>query len=90
MREDPVVLPAWLIFAHAYGIPAAWIRLSGQVLGDGFKFLDYCSSIGIAAKDVPMLVPGAPLETLAQQCHSPPCPIDETRLESALFEGMFA
>lgn len=36
-----------LIFAHAYGKPALWIELSNRIIGDGFKFLDYYSSIGI-------------------------------------------
>ena len=30
-----------VIVAHAYGIPAAWIRLSDNLSGDDFKFLDY-------------------------------------------------
>ncbi len=36
-----------LIAAHAYGVPAGWIRLSDRPLGDGFKFRDYWASIGI-------------------------------------------
>ncbi len=34
-----------LIAAHAYGIPARWIRLSDRLKGDGFKFYDYFSSL---------------------------------------------
>jgi len=34
-----------LIFADAYGVPAYWIR-SNRVVGRGFKFYDYFSSIG--------------------------------------------
>ncbi len=30
-----------LICAHAYGVPARWVQLSGRPLGDGFKFRDY-------------------------------------------------
>lgn len=36
-----------IIFAHAYGKPALWISLSDRVIGNGFKFFDYYSSIGI-------------------------------------------
>lgn len=39
-----------IIIAHAYGIPAAWIKLSDSLGGDGTKFRDYFSSIGM---DVP-------------------------------------
>lgn len=34
------------IAAHAYGVPAAWIRLSDRPLGDGTKFRDYFASVG--------------------------------------------
>lgn len=35
-----------LIVAHSYGIPAIWLH-SSNVLGDGSKYLDYLSSVGI-------------------------------------------
>lgn len=47
-----------IIFAHAYGIKAAWVRISDNVYGDGFKFRDYYSSLGIRPSDIPMTVPG--------------------------------
>lgn len=36
-----------IVLAHAYGIPAVWLRLSDGVLGDGFKFFDYFESVGL-------------------------------------------
>lgn len=36
-----------LIVAHAYGIPAVWIKFSDQLFGDDIKFQDYFESVGI-------------------------------------------
>ena len=35
-----------LICAHAYGVPAYWLKASNLPMGDDFKFHDYYSSIG--------------------------------------------
>lgn len=34
-----------IICADAYGVPALWLRASNKPAGDGFKFLDYFSSV---------------------------------------------
>lgn len=39
-----------LIAAHAYGIPALWIK-DGYINTDGFKFKDYFSSVDIEIYD---------------------------------------
>jgi pyruvyltransferase len=51
-----------LVFAHAYGRRALWIELSDRVHGDGFKFYDYYSSIGVAADAVVRLRVSADLD----------------------------
>lgn len=38
-----------LIVAHAYGVPAAWVKLSGNLAGDDFKFHDHYASMGMEA-----------------------------------------
>lgn len=35
-----------VIASHAYGVPAAWIKLSDRPIGDGTKFRDYWASMG--------------------------------------------
>ena len=77
-----------LIFAHAYGIPGAWIKISNRVLGDGFKFFDYYSSIGVSMSDVPVLTADERLEALSRRCHLPVRPIDQGALRSALLDGL--
>jgi len=51
-----------IIAAHAYGIPAIWVKPTDRPKGDGFKFQDYWASMG--RDDVtPLAVePGKPLE----------------------------
>ena len=39
-----------VICAHAYGIPAAWIRLSDNLKGDSVKFDDYYAGVGSVAE----------------------------------------
>lgn len=38
-----------IIVAHAYGIPAAWIKLSDNLSGDDMKFHDHYESVGLKA-----------------------------------------
>jgi pyruvyltransferase len=35
-----------LIVAHAYGLPATWLKISDRPLGDDFKFRDYWAAMG--------------------------------------------
>lgn len=36
-----------IITAHAYGIPAAWVKMSDKLSGDDTKFHDYAQSVGM-------------------------------------------
>lgn len=38
-----------IIVAHAYNIPAAWVKFSAKLVGDNIKFYDYYASIKLKA-----------------------------------------
>jgi hypothetical protein len=39
-----------IIAAHAYGIPAAWVKFSNKLAGDDTKFHDHYETMGLTAK----------------------------------------
>jgi pyruvyltransferase len=73
-----------IVFAHALGRPAAWIELSDQVLGAGFKFRDYFASVGIVGADLPMLSTSDTLATAARRAVLPRRTIDLQALRETL------
>ena len=79
-----------LIFAHAYGIPAVWVQLSDRVVGNGFKFRDYYTSVGARGNDVPMHGADDAFAYLAERCHLPPRRVDTTALRDALLSRVAA
>lgn len=62
-----------IIVAHAYEVPATWIRLSRNVIGGSFKFRDYANSVStreISSYDINGtidLMQGIELSTLYEQ-----------------------
>lgn len=44
-----------IIISDAYNIPSLWIEFSKNVIGNGFKFMDYFSSVG-RNYDIPMQI----------------------------------
>lgn len=38
-----------IVVAHAYGIPAAWVKFSQKLSGDDIKFYDYYESVNLKA-----------------------------------------
>jgi len=46
-----------VVAAHGYKIPARFIKVSDNPLGDGFKLLDYLSSVGLD-DDTPVICTG--------------------------------
>ncbi len=74
-----------VVLAHAYGIDAVWVKLSDRVHGDGFKFFDYYSSLGLKRADVLMMSPeNRTIEQMADACHRPDALPDRRLLWQAL------
>jgi pyruvyltransferase len=74
-----------IVIAHAYGIEAVWVKISDRVHGDGFKFFDYYSSLGIAIRDVPTMVPGVhSVGEMADACWLPDTLPDRMMLREVL------
>ncbi|KQT57702.1 hypothetical protein ASG52_23410 [Methylobacterium sp. Leaf456] len=85
-----------LIVAHAYGIPATWLKISDRPPGDDFKFRDYWASIGradvspIEARDGALIDPEAGVSTPGEALIDlfallGACPfIDETRRQALI------
>lgn len=63
-----------IIVAHAYGIPAAWVRFSNRLNGDGTKFADYAASVGVEL---------VPYESVEEAVPVLPEPFDTGPLEEA-------
>lgn len=47
-----------IVAAHAYGIPAAWVKFSDKLVGDDTKFHDHAQAVGLAA--MPLSTPESP------------------------------
>jgi len=73
-----------IVFAHSFGIRAAWAKLSPNVLGDGFKFRDYYSSIGFADTEIPNLTGEDAFARIVDQASLPRSEIDRVALRGAL------
>jgi pyruvyltransferase len=71
-----------LIIADAYGIPSVWIKITDGVIGLGFKFRDYFSSVG-RTDIVPLVVnSGTTIKDLLNKFHPYELKIDLDRLFS--------
>jgi pyruvyltransferase len=45
-----------IIVSHAYGIPSVWVEFSKNIFGDGVKYVDYLTSVGLTIYQPEMLV----------------------------------
>jgi glycosyltransferase involved in cell wall biosynthesis len=76
-----------VIFAHSYGIPAAWVQLSEKVVGGGLKFRDYYASVGFNDADIPRLSGSDSIAHAVQSASLPREEIDRPGLKRALADA---
>jgi pyruvyltransferase len=70
-----------LIVAHAYGVPAMWVKFGDTLLGDGSKFRDYLGSVGQPVEaPVTLDIRASGAETLLSSIPPPPRQIDTRAL----------
>jgi pyruvyltransferase len=69
-----------LICADAYGVPNAWVQLSGQLPGGDFKFRDYRLSIGAGEKRAVLVDDNTPLDEVEAHVQAYPLRLDLERL----------
>lgn len=62
-----------IIVAHAYGIPATWVRFSESLAGDDVKFADYLGAVEIPAYSGPSLPLTCTLNEIASVTEGLPC-----------------
>lgn len=75
-----------LVFAHAYGVPASWIRIGDSIGGDGSKYRDHLLTMGVEPYEPLDLRTGwpKPAELFRFQPPQPPKPFDDSELWAAL------
>lgn len=66
-----------IIAAHAYGIPAAWVKMGSKLTGDDIKFHDHAMSVGL---------PEMPLSTMDNPVFMLPT-YDDSQIHS-IMEGL--
>ena len=66
-----------LVFAHAYGIPALWVKIGDGIGGDGTKYRDHLLSVGVEPYEPLDLRNGwFPTADLARRVDSTPQPTE--------------
>lgn len=69
-----------VIVAHAYGIPAVWVRFSNKLSGDNVKFEDYFRSVNIESYKGQMLDKKSPEDVIESLFNSYPTQTPKEKL----------
>ena len=77
-----------LIFAHAYGIPAIWVKMTDNVVGNGFKFRDYYSYMGVDPLDIPIWDPARPFGSNLDSATCPSAPQSASQRVEMLWDSL--
>ncbi|WP_423818449.1 polysaccharide pyruvyl transferase family protein [Salinimicrobium sp. TIG7-5_MAKvit] len=69
-----------LIVAHAYGIPAVWIKMSSKIFGNDIKYTDYLESVGLETYKGEFIEEGFSEEKILEMFEKYPTLVSEGKL----------
>lgn len=70
-----------LIVAHAYGIPAVWVKMSNKVFGNDIKYADYLESVGMETYKAEFIEDGISEEKITDLFEKYPVLVSEEKLK---------
>jgi polysaccharide pyruvyl transferase WcaK-like protein len=69
-----------LIVAHAYGIPAVWVKMSNKIFGNDIKYTDYLESAGLETYEAEFIENRISEEKISEMFEKYPTLVSEGKL----------
>ncbi|WP_245583431.1 polysaccharide pyruvyl transferase family protein [Salinimicrobium terrae] len=71
-----------LIVAHAYGIPAVWVKMSSKIFGNDVKYFDYLESVGLEAYEAEVVDEGISEDKISSLFQNYPSWVSQEKLKA--------
>jgi len=75
-----------IIIAHAYGIPAVWVKHTGRLFGDDIKFRDHFASVGLEEQKAVIFNESKPVSEFSSFPYQNDIQIDLDKIQNAMQE----